>query len=84
MSDELIIALISGAVTIIATILTVWAGMRKSAQNNAVTLAITTTKLEELTKEVRKHNDFANRIPVLEEKMKVANHRLDDLEEELK
>ena len=42
--------------------------------------AVTDTKLEELTREVRKHNDFAERIPVLEEKIKVANNRITDLE----
>jgi len=42
--------------------------------------AVTDTKLENLTAEVRKHNSFAERVPVLEEKIKVANKRLDDLE----
>lgn len=42
--------------------------------------AVTDTKLDELTREVRKHNNFAERIPVLEEQIKVANHRIDDLE----
>lgn len=42
--------------------------------------AVTDTKLETLTAEVRKHNGFAERIPVLEEKIRVANHRIDDLE----
>ena len=42
--------------------------------------AITDTKLESLTAEVRKHNNFAEKIPVLEEKVKVANKRIDDLE----
>lgn len=42
--------------------------------------AITETKLEELTREVREHNNFAKRMPVVEEKIKVINHRIDDLE----
>lgn len=42
--------------------------------------AITETKLEELTREVREHNNFARRMPVVEEKIKVINHRIDDLE----
>ncbi len=49
--------------------------------SNSKSQAVTETKLEELTREVRKHNDFANRIPVIEEKITVANHRIDDLEE---
>ena len=42
--------------------------------------AVTDTKIEELTREVRKHNNFAERVPVIEEQIKVANHRIDDLE----
>ena len=42
--------------------------------------AVTETKLEELTREVREHNNFARRIPILEEQMKVVNHRIADLE----
>lgn len=42
--------------------------------------AVTDTKLEELTREVREHNNFARRMPVLEEQIKVANHRIEDLE----
>lgn len=44
--------------------------------------AVTETKLDELTREVRKHNSFAERVPVLEEKMKVTEHRISDLEAE--
>ena len=42
--------------------------------------AVTDTKIEELTREVREHNNFAKRVPVLEEKAKVADHRISDLE----
>ena len=42
--------------------------------------AVTETKLEELTREVREHNNFARRVPILEEQMKVANRRIADLE----
>ena len=80
MSSEIIVAVIAGIVTILATIITVWAGMRKSAQQAATQQAITDTKLDELTREVRTHNDFARRVPVLEEQIKVANHRIEDLE----
>ena len=44
--------------------------------------AVTDTKVEELTREVREHNNFARRVPILEEQMKVANHRIADLEKE--
>ena len=43
--------------------------------------AVTETKIDELTREVREHNNFARRVPVLEEQMKVANHRIQDLED---
>jgi uncharacterized membrane protein YecN with MAPEG domain len=45
-------------------------------------ITVTDTKLEELTREVREHNNFARRVPILEEQMKVANHRIADLEKE--
>ena len=66
----LITALITGAVTLIGVLI-----------SNSKSQAVTETKLEELTREVRAHNNFAQRIPVLEEQMKVANHRIADLEE---
>ena len=49
---------------------------------NGKTQAVTDTKLEELTREVREHNSFARRMPVVEEQIKVINHRIADLEEE--
>lgn len=67
--DAIIAAVISGAVTLLASLIA-----------NSRSRAITDTKLEELTREVREHNNFARRMPVLEEKIKVANHRIDDLE----
>ena len=56
------------------------AGDRMQAQL-AQQQAVTDTKLEELTREVRAHNNFAQRVPVLEEKMKVADHRINDLKQ---
>lgn len=49
-------------------------GIRKSSN-------LTEYKLDELTREVREHNEFARRMPVVEEQVKVINHRIDDLEE---
>ena len=68
--NEIIVALITGGVTLVGVLI--------SNQKNQ---AVTETKLEELTREVREHNNFARRVPVLEEQMKVANHRIDDLED---
>ena len=63
-------------------------GYRTPAYNHSIphakSQAVTDTKLEELTREVREHNHFARRIPILEEQMKVANHRIQDLEQQQK
>lgn len=67
--ESIIVALITGAITLIGVLIA-----------NSKSQAVTETKLEELTREVRAHNNFAQRMPVVEEKIKVINHRLDDLE----
>lgn len=82
MSDVIIVALITGGLSLIGVIIS----NSTTAKNMDAKLdkqqAITETKLEELTREVRAHNDFAQRVPVLEEQMKVANHRIADLEQQ--
>lgn len=67
--ESILSALIAGAVTLIGVLVA-----------NSRSQAVTDTKLEELTREVREHNNFARRVPILEEQMKVANHRIADLE----
>lgn len=69
MSETIITALITGAVTLLGVLV-----------SNSKSQAVTDTKLEELTREVREHNNFAKRMPVVEEQIKVINHRLEDLE----
>jgi len=69
-TESIIVALITGSMTLIGVLI---------ASNKQQ--AVTDTKLDELTREVREHNDFARRVPILEEQMKVANHRISDLEE---
>ena len=82
MSEAIIVAIITGGLSLIATIVS----NNRTAQSMDAKLdkqqAVTETKLEELTREVRAHNNFAQRIPVLEEQIKVANHRIEDLENE--
>lgn len=82
MSEAIIVAIITGGLGLIATIVS----NNRTAQSMDAKLdkqqAVTETKLEELTREVRAHNNFAQRIPVLEEQIKVANHRIADLEKE--
>lgn len=82
MSEAIIVAIITGGLSLIGVIVS----NNRTAQSMDAKLdkqqAVTETKLEELTREVRTHNNFAQRIPVLEEQMKVANHRIADLEKE--
>ena len=68
--ESILSALIAGAVTLIGVLIA-----------NSRSQAVTDTKLEELTREVREHNNFARRVPVVEEQIKVINHRLRDLEQ---
>ena len=67
---EIVVALITGAVTLLGVLI-----------SNGRGQAVTDAKLEELTREVREHNGFARRMPVVEEQIKVMNHRISDLEE---
>ena len=69
MTETIICALITGGLTLMGVLIA-----------NGKQQAITDTKLDELTREVREHNNFARRVPILEEQMKVANHRIADLE----
>ena len=68
--NEIILALITGGVTLVGVLL-----------SNQKAQAVTETKIEELTREVREHNNFARRVPVVEEQIKVINHRIEDLED---
>ena len=68
--NEIIVALITGGVTLLGVLI-----------SNGKAQAVTDTKLEELTREVREHNNFARRVPVMEEQIKVINHRIQDLED---
>ena len=78
--DAIIVSLITGGCSVLGVIITNLATSRRAEQKLATAQAVTDTKIEELTREVRKHNDFAQRVPVLEEQMRVANHRITDLE----
>lgn len=86
MSEAIIVAIITGGLSLIGVIIS----NNRTAQSMDKSMdakldkqqAVTETKLEELTREVRAHNNFAQRIPVLEEQIKVANHRIEDLEKE--
>ena len=70
MGESVLVALISGGMTLLGVII-----------SNNKHQAVTDTKMEELTREVREHNNFAKRVPVLDEQVKVINHRIADLED---
>ena len=84
MDTAIIVSIISGIFTLAGTIISVVVGFSKASRSAAIQQAVTDTKLDELTREVRKHNNFAERMPVLEEQIRVANHRIADLEEKIK
>ena len=67
--ESVLTAIITGGVTLLGVLIA-----------NGKSQAVTETKLDELTREVREHNGFARRMPVVEEQIKVINHRIEDLE----
>ena len=80
MTETIIVALITGELSLLGVVIT----SRQTTKDVEAKLerqqAVTDTKLEELTREVREHNNFARRVPVLEEQIKIINHRIADLE----
>lgn len=80
MTEAVTVALISGGLSFLGVVITNLATARKTEAKIQTSQAVTETKLEELTREVRLHNNFAQRMPVVEEQIKVINHRLTDLE----
>ena len=80
MSEAIIVALITGSLSLAGVVITCMATAKKNETTMRVSQAVTDTKIDELTREVRLHNGFAEKIPVIQEQIKVINHRLDDLE----
>ena len=80
MSEAIIVALITGGLSLTGVVITCMATAKKNETTMKVSQAVTDTKIDELTREVRLHNGFAQRMPVVEEQIKVINHRLADLE----
>ena len=80
MSEAILVALITGGLSLMGVVFTCLATAKKTEKATAVAQAVTDTKIDELTREVRAHNNFAQRMPVVEEQIKVINHRLADLE----
>ena len=82
MNEAVIAALIAAGASILSNVILSSKNSREIDHKLETHQAVTDTKLDELTREVREHNNFARRMPVLEEKIAVANHRIDDLENE--
>ena len=73
MVESVVVAIITGVLTLIGVII-----------NNNKSQAVMGERVDELTREVREHNKFAKRMPVVEEQIKVINHRISDLEDDMK
>lgn len=78
---DILVALITGGCSLVGVVITNIASNRKIQSKLETAQAVTDCKIDELTREVREHNNFAKRMPVVEEQIKVINHRLKDLEE---
>lgn len=76
MSEAILVALITGGISLIGTILTILQTSKKTEESFKIHQAVTDEKIENLTREVRKHNGFAERLPKLEQ-------RVDDLEKQI-
>lgn len=77
---EIIVAIITCVASVVTVVITTRSSGRQMLHKIEMSQAVTDTKIEELTREVREHNNFARRMPVVEEQIKVINHRVGDLE----
>lgn len=84
MGEAIIVAVITGGLSLIGTVITIIATNQKTNNALQTAQAVTDTKIEELTREVRVHNNFARRMPVVEQQIKTIEKRLDDLEDDRK
>ena len=80
MTDAVIVALITGGLSVLGVIISNIGSNRKIEDALSTSQAVTDCKIEELTREVREHNNFAKRMPVVEEQIKNINYRLEELE----
>lgn len=82
--ESILVAFITGGLALIGVVYSNNTAADKTQTQISTAQAVTDTKLEELTREVREHNNFAKRVPVMEEQIKVANNRIKDLEDAAK
>lgn len=78
---EIITAVITAGLALVGVIISNRSSEARTQANIQTAQAVTDAKLDELTREVREHNNFARRMPVVEEQIKVINHRISDLED---
>ena len=76
MNSDILVTVITGALALLGTATGTFGGIKAAQKVNEV-------KIEELTREVREHNNFAKRMPVVEEKIKIINHRIECMEERI-
>lgn len=81
MSESIIVALITGGLSLVGVVITCLATAKKSEKNAAVAQAVTDTKIEELTREVREHNGFAQKMPVIQTQVTALEKRVSALEQ---
>lgn len=81
MTEAIVVALITGGLTLIGVIITCITTSNKTESAIRINQAVTDTKLNALTEEVRKHNNFAQRMPAVEQRIESLEHRMDKLEE---
>ena len=85
MSEAIVVALITGGLAlvgaVVTTVITSNTTLKKTETKIQISQAVTDEKITELTRKVREHNNFAKRMPVVEEQIKVINHRINDLED---
>lgn len=82
--QEILVAVITGGLALVGVIITNVAGNRRAEEKLRIAQAVTDAKIDQLTREVRKHNGFAEKMPVVQEQIKIINHRIADLENERK
>ena len=80
MDNSIIVAIITGGMSLLGVVISNYSANKKTEAQLDKHQAVTDTKIVELTREVREHNNFAKRMPVVEEQIKVINHRIEDLE----
>lgn len=80
MSEAILVAVITSGLSLAGVVITCLATASKTERAQAVAQAVTETKIDELTREVRAHNGFAEKIPVLQSEVKELKHRVDKLE----